>query len=99
MNKYNIDRFANVFGSEPAEKQKAARDERVRKERRTQLTEKQRRRGAVRTTQLNFRCAPEFKQLVHDVSQFLDCSIADTMEAALALLVKSKGFKGGGHGN
>lgn len=99
MNKYNIDRFADVFGNERPEKQKAARDERVRKERRTQLTEKQRRRGAVRTAQLNFRCSPEFKQLVTELSQFLDLGVADTMEAAVALLVKAKGFKGGGRGN
>lgn len=99
MNKYNVDRFAGVFGSEPAEKQKAAREERVRKERRTQLTEKQRRRGAVRTAQLNFRCSPEFKQLVLDLAQHMDCGIADMMEEAIALLAKAKGFKGGGRGN
>ena len=99
MNKYNVDRFAGVFGSEPAEKQKAAREERARKERHSQLTEKQRRRGAVRTAQLNYRCSPEHKQLVLDLSKFLDSGIADMMEEAMALLAKTKGFKGGGRGN
>lgn len=95
MSKYSVDSFAQAFGTPPDAEQRAARETRTRKERRAQLTERQRSRGAVRTTQINFRCSPAFKQLAHDLSDFLDGSIADTLEEALNLLAKTKGYKRG----
>ena len=72
-----------------------ARETRARKERRTQLTEKQRRRRAVRTTQLNFRCSPEFKERTTRLARQLDQSIADVMEMAIEELARAKGLEAG----
>lgn len=82
----DIDSFVAMFPGPPGEEQRARREARVRKERRTQLTEKQRRRRAVRTTQLNFRCSPEFKERTTRLARQLNLSIADVMEAAIAEL-------------
>ena len=60
-----VDSFAALFpGGPPGELQREARKARIKAERRTQLTEKQRKRGgnAVRTTQINFRCSPAFRR-------------------------------------
>ena len=48
-----------------------------------ELTEKQRKRGATRTDQINFRCSPAFRAQVAELSKQLDISIADLMERAL----------------
>ena len=95
MSKYSVDSFAQAFGAPPDAEQRAAREARIHKERRAQLTERQRKRGALRTTQINFRCSPAFKESAHDLSDFLSCSIADTMEEALSLLAKTKGYRSG----
>ncbi len=88
----DIDSFAAMFAGPPGEAQREARETRARKERRTQLTEKQRRRGAVRTAQLNFRCSPAFKQRTALMAAQLDCSIADLMEMAIEELARAKGL-------
>jgi hypothetical protein len=93
-----VDSFSSLFAGPPGERQREARKARAKAERRTQLTEKQRRRGgnAVRTTQINFRCSPAFRELAAGVAKHLGCSIADVMEDALDLLVQEKGYKGDG---
>src|SRR5262245_66674033 len=89
-----IDNFASMFAGPPGERQRAARKARAKAERRTQLTEKQRRRGgnAVRTTQINFRCSPAFRELAAGMAKHLECSIADVMEEALEMLAGAKGY-------
>ncbi len=82
----DIDSFAAMFPGPPGEDRRVAREVRARKERRTQLREKQRRRKAVRTTQLNFRCSPEFKERTARLARRLEMCIADAMEAAIAEL-------------
>ena len=89
-----IDSFVSMFSGPPGDKQRKARKARLKKERRTQLTEKQRRRGATRTEQINFRCSPEFRALVAKLTQQLDVSIADLMERALDLLATEQGREG-----
>jgi predicted HicB family RNase H-like nuclease len=88
-----IDSFASMFDGPPGEKQREARKARMKAERRTQLTEKQRKRGdgGVRTTQINFRCSPAFRELAAGMAKQLGCSIADVMEQALELLASEKG--------
>lgn len=86
--------FAAMFaGIKPADR-KEARDARITKEKRAQLSDKQLRRGAVRTTQINFRCSPAFKAKVDMVKAKLgdDWSVADVMEAALDVFAESKGI-------
>jgi hypothetical protein len=83
-----------MFGEPPGEKQRASRQERAKKERRTQLTAKQRKRGGVRTTQINFRCSPEFRELVSGLASQLNCSIADVLEEAANMLADAKGHEG-----
>ncbi len=94
MNNEEIDSFASMFDGPPGEKQRAARAARVKAERRTQLTEKQRKRNAVRTSQINFRCSPAFRELAAGMAKHLDCSIADVMDEALEMLAKAKGYGG-----
>jgi hypothetical protein len=65
-------------------------------ERKTQLSEKQRRRKAVRTTQINFRCTPAFRELSAALAKHLDCSVADLIEEAVVTHAKRKKFKVGG---
>lgn len=90
----DVDSFAAMF-SEPLASRRKAREVRVQKERRTQLTDKQRTRSAVRTEQINFRCSPAFKALVHAIKDHMGVSVADALEEALDLLAKAKGLKGG----
>lgn len=76
------------------------RKERAQRERRASLTEKQRHPGgkrAVRTTQMNFRCSPDFKELTKTLAAQLDCSVADLLEDAVKLLAQKKKLSGGGH--
>ena len=80
-----VDNFASMFqagfAAEPERIEK-----RQRSERRSSLTAKQRKRGAVRTTQINYRCTPAYKQLASGaLAKHCDASIADVMEEALAL--------------
>jgi len=91
-----VDSFASMFGGPPGEKQRAARTARKKAEKRTQLTEKQRKRGgnAARPDQINFRCSPAFRDLVAGMTKHLDCSIADVMDEALQMLAKAKGYGG-----
>lgn len=92
-----IDSFTSMFGGPPGAEQRVARKTRKKAERRTQLTEKQRSRGnAVRTSQINFRCSPAFRELVAGLAKHLDCSIADVMEEALQMLASAKGYQGAG---
>jgi hypothetical protein len=92
-----VDSFAQMFAGPPGETQRASRQARAKRERRTQLTAKQRKRNAVRTAQINFRCSPKFKDLVAGLAKHLDCSIADVLEEAADLLAEKKGY-GGKHG-
>ena len=57
-----VDSFASMFSGKLPVSRRHAREVRAEKERRTQLTDKQRNRAAVRTTQINFRCSPDFKR-------------------------------------
>ena len=81
--------FAAGFGAQPGRVEK-----RMRAEKRSNLTDKQRKRGAVRPAQINFRCTPGFKALAAGLAKHTDASIADVMEEALAMLAKSKKFEG-----
>lgn len=96
MTDETIDSFANLFAGPPGAAQREAREARARKERRTQLTPKQLKRGAVRTSQINFRCSPEFKEKAAAVQRHMGdgWSIADVMEAALDLFAAKQGVKG-----
>jgi hypothetical protein len=91
-----IDSFASMFDGPPGDRQREARAARKKAERRTQLTEKQRKRGgsAARTDQINFRCSPTFHALAAGMAKHLDCSIADVMEEALQMLASAKGYGG-----
>ncbi len=90
-----VDDFAAMFAV-PGLKQGPARlDERRRLEQRGAMTERQRKRGAVRTTQINVRCSPDFRELVAGLTKHCDASIADVMEEALAMLAMAKGYEGG----
>ncbi len=77
------------------EDQRKALDERRRKEKRTQLTKKQRKRGAVRTHQMGFRCSPAFHDEVKAMAKQHDISIADVLEEAFDLWKEAKGLDGG----
>ena len=72
MNDEQVDSFTSLFPGPPGDQQREARKVRIKAERRAQLTEKQRRRGgnAVRTTQINFRCSPAFRELAAGLSAF-----------------------------
>ena len=89
-----IDSFVSMFSGPPGDKQRETRKVRMRKERRTQLTEKQRQRTATRTQQINFRCSPAFREQVAELSKQLDMSIADLMQRALDLLAREQGGQG-----
>lgn len=95
MNADEVDSFTQMFLGPPGDDQRAARQTRAKKERKTQMTAKQLKRGAVRTTQINFRCSPEFVKLVKALASHGDCSIADVLENAAQLLAdNTPGFKG-----
>lgn len=81
-----IDSFTAMFSMGLGASQRAAREERAQKERRTQMSDKQRRRVAVRTSQINFRCSPAFRDQANALAAKLECSVADMMERALDLL-------------
>jgi hypothetical protein len=93
----SVDSFAALFAEPPSSGRKA-RETRIQKERRAQLTDKQRNRGGVRTTQINFRCSPAFRDLAHAMAKHRDGSIADVMEEALEMLAKATGYNAGSHG-
>ena len=87
-------KFASMFSEAPGDAQRQAREDRKKKERRTQLTKKQRKRGAIRTTQINFRCSPAFRDDANTMAKALGISVADLMEQALDLLKEAKGLDG-----
>lgn len=89
-----VDSFASMFQAGfAAEPERIVKRQRA--ERRSSLTPKQRKRGAARTAQINYRCTPAYKQLASDLAKRCDASIADVMEEALALLAKAKRLSGG----
>lgn len=88
-----VDSFENMF-PEGLGKAREAREQRAKKEKRTQLTDKQRKRGGKRTRDISFRCSPEFIELVHALKTHFDCSIADVLQEAAELYAESKGFRG-----
>lgn len=89
-----VDALITMFKGPPGEEQRAARQIRAKKERRTQLTPKQRKRGGVRTTQINYRCSPAYRAAVDRCVTAAGgtTSIADIMEEALALYVEQQGL-------
>ena len=96
MSEETVDSFASLFSGPPGADQRKAREARARKERRTQLTEKQiRRRGGERTEQINFRCSADFLAKVASVkdhmteSQGTKWSVADVLEEALEMFAKA----------
>jgi hypothetical protein len=97
MSEEKIESFEQMMLAVPASRRKA-RKARIQKERRTQLTDKQRNRGGVRNAQINFRCSPAFREFAHAMAKHLDCSIADVMEEALEMLAKDKDYKAEGNG-
>lgn len=70
-------------------------EHRLRAERRSTMSTGQRRRGATRTTQINFRCTPAFKALSAGLAKHCDKSVADIMEEAVSFLAKAHGYRGG----
>ncbi len=98
MTSDEVDSFASMFapGASGLAARREARGARQKKEARTQLTDKQRSRSAVRTAQLNFRCSPEFKAKLDGLKAFLgkSMSIADIMEEALDLIAEKKNYAG-----
>lgn len=91
---HEVESFASMF-AEGFALQPERIERRIKKEKRSVLTERQRKRGAVRTAQINFRCSPAFKLLASDLAAHCDASIADLMEEALAMLARAKNFKEG----
>ena len=89
-----VQSFASLFGAGYA-KQPDRIEKRLRAEKRSALTQKQRKRGAVRTAQINYRCTPSFKALATALAKHCDASVADVMEEALAMLAKAKKFSEG----
>jgi hypothetical protein len=87
-----VDSFAAMF----ALGSRRSREDRVKRERAAQRTDKQRERNAIRTAQLNYRCAPDHKALAHAVKAYLGegWSIADVMEEALEDFAAKKGYRG-----
>ena len=82
--------FSTGYGVQPDRIEK-----RMKAEKRSALTDKQRKRGAVRTAQINYRCTPAYKALAAGLAKHCNVSIADVMEEALAMLANTKKFKGG----
>lgn len=80
-----IDDFASMFAGSLGDAQRQKRAARAQAERRAQMTDKQRKRTAVRTKQLNFRCSEAFLTGVKGAAKRRNMSIADVLEAALAL--------------
>lgn len=91
-----VDSFVGMFDGPPGEKQREARKNRAKKEKRTQLTPKQRKRGGVRTTQINYRCTPDYRELIAAMAKHAGVSIADLAEMALEAYADQIGFKSEG---
>lgn len=89
-----VESFASMFGAGYAQAPGRV-EQRMRAEKRSSLTAKQRKRGAVRTAQINYRCTPAYKALAAGLAKHCDASIADVMEEALAMLAKVKKFREG----
>lgn len=87
--------FAKMFAAAGFADKSNRVEARLKKEKRSSMTAKQRHRGATRTAQINFRCTPEFKALAAGLAKHCDASVADVMEEALAALARAKGFGGG----
>lgn len=94
-----VESFASMFqagfAAEPERIEK-----RQRAERRSSLTSKQRKRGAVRTTQINYRCSPAHRKLAAGLARHLSdperaVSTADVMDDALIMYAKAMKFDGG----
>lgn len=91
-----VDAFTSMF-LEPPGQRRQARQQRAKRERRTQLTDRQRDRAAVRTEQINFRCSREFKTLLRTMQDHLgkrDWSIANILEEALEDFAAKHGVRG-----
>jgi len=90
-----IETFASMFPTPPGEAQRAARVERAKKERRTQMTDKQLKRTAERTTQINFRCSPAFLANAKATAEAMTkaaarkISVADVLEDALTMYMQA----------
>jgi len=87
--------FAKMFLAAGFAARSERTQQRLRAERRSTMSTKQRHRGATRTAQINFRCTPDFKVLAAGLAKHCDASVADVMEEALALLAREKGYRGG----
>lgn len=78
----------------PGDRQRKVREERKQREKRSQLTAKQRRRSAVRTAQVNFRCSPALRDQLNHMAKALDISVADILEDAIGRFAEAEGFNG-----
>lgn len=86
-----IDDFASMFAGPLGDAQRQKRAVRAQAERRAQLTDKQRKRAAVRTKQMNFRCSEAFMTDVKVAAKARDMSVADLLEVALAVYLAADG--------
>ncbi len=91
MSEEQIDDFAAMFAGPLGDAQRQKRAVRAQAERRAQLTDKQRKRAAVRTKQMNFRCSEAFLNEVKAAAKARDMSVADLLEAALAVYLSADG--------
>ena len=91
MDNEQVDDFCSLFAGGYGAQQERV-EKRKRLEKRSTFTDRQRKRGAVRTAQINFRCSPEFKALAAGLAQHCNASVADVMERALALLANAERY-------
>jgi hypothetical protein len=90
-----VDSWTSMFAPGPPVARKREREQRAKRERAAQRTDKQRERNAVRTAQINYRCAPAHKDLAHALKEFVSYdAVADVMEEALQMFAEAKGYKG-----
>lgn len=95
MNTDDAGDFKSMFKElMPGDRQRQAREDRKKREKRSQLTAKQRRRSAVRTAQVNFRCSPALRDQLNHMAKALDISVADLLEDAIGRFAEAEGFNG-----
>lgn len=98
MSEQDVDELLGMF-KPLGDAQRAARQVRAKKERRTQLTPKQRKKGGVRTTQINYRCSPAYRELMAKLAEHYSLernttvSIADMAEEAASMLAEAAGIE------
>lgn len=87
MSADQVESFLSMFSRKP----KSRLEQRRESEADAQKSPKQLNRKAERTAQVNFRCSPDFRDRLKDVVERQNSSMADVLEEALALYLKSLG--------